>query len=457
VQQLVLTLLKMNEELRERIGKLEERLNQNSQNSSQPPSADGPSKPMRPPKAASGRQRGGQPGHEGHTRLLKASEEVGSIVNARPTSCSDCGALLLGDDPCAERRQVTEVPRVAAEITEYRRHSLCCLACGAVTTAAWPAAMPSGSFGPRVQAVVGYLSGRMSLSQRDIAEGMAALYHVELAVGTIPAVQAAVSEALANPVTAAQQYVQQQSAVNVDETGWRQENKRAWLWLAATPLVAIFLVMKTRGAQGVHSLLGNTFNGTVGSDRWSAYNWLDPKRRQLCWAHLIRDFQKLVERGDESARTGQALLTQAKELFRLWQRVRDGTLPHTAFAAEVDPIRTKVHHLLLAGAELKQAQTQQTCRNLLKVEDALWTFVTVADIEPTNNLAERSLRRAVLWRKRSFGTQSTTGSLFVARILTTVTTLRMQQRDVLDFLTEACAAANLQQNQPSLLPVAPTT
>jgi hypothetical protein len=129
----VLTLLKMNEELRERIGKLEERLNQNSQNSSQPPSADGPSKPMRPPKAASGRQRGGQPGHEGHTRLLKASEEVGSIVNARPTSCSDCGALLLGDDPCAERRQVTEVPRVAAEITEYRRHSLCCLACGAVT------------------------------------------------------------------------------------------------------------------------------------------------------------------------------------------------------------------------------------------------------------------------------------------------------------------------------------
>ena len=316
--------------------------------------------------------------------------------------------------------------------------------------------MPSGSFGPQVQAVVGYLSGRMSLSQRDIAEGMAALYHVELAVGSIPAVQAAVSEALANPVTATQQYVQQ-PAVNVDETGWQQENKRAWLWLAATPLVAIFLVMKTRGAQGVHSLLGDTFNGTVGSDRWSAYNWLDPKRRQLCWAHLIRDFQKLVERGDESTRIGQALLTQAKELFRLWQRVRDGTLPHTAFAAEVDPIRTKVHQLLLAGTELKQAQTHQTCRNLFKVEDALWTFVTVADIEPTNNLVERSLRRAVLWRKRSFGTQSTTGSLFVARILTTVTTLRMQQRDVLDFLTEACAAANLQQNQPSLLPVAPTT
>jgi len=333
---------------------------------------------------------------------------------------------------------VTEVPRVEPEVTEYRRHSLCCLACGAVTRAEWSAEMPSGSFGPRVQAVVGYLSGRMSLSQRDIAEGMAALYHVEMAVRTIPALQAAVSEALAQPVEAAQMYIQQQPAVNVDETGWRQENKRAWLWLAATPLVAIFLVMKTREAQGVHSLLGDTFNGIVGSDRWSAYNWLEPKRRQLCWAHLIRDFQKLVDREGESARIGQELLTQAKELFRLWQRVRDGSLTHTDFAAQAQPIRTLVHQLLLEGGELDHPQTRQTCRNLLKLEEALWTFVFTDDIDPTNNLAERSLRRAVLWRKRSFGTQSDAGSLFVARIVTTVTTLRLQQRDVLDFLRCLC-------------------
>ena len=457
VRQLVLALMQVNEQLGERIGKLEERLNQNSQNSSKPPSSDGPERPVRPREAGSARRRGGQPGHEGYTRLLKASEEVDAIVDARPTSCGGCGALLLGDDPTPERRQVTEVPRVEAEITEYRRHSLCCMACGAVTRAQWPAEIPSGSFGPRVQAVIGYLSGRMSLSQRDIAEGMAALYRVEMALGSIPVVQAAVSEALAKPVEAAQQYIQQQPTVNVDETGWRQENKRAWLWLAATPLVAIFLVMKTRGAQGVHSLLGETFNGIVGSDRWSAYNWLESKRRQLCWAHLIRDFRKLVERGGDSASIGEKLLTQAKELFQLWQRVRDGTLTHTDFAGEAEPIRTKIHQLLLEGAALEHPQTRQTCHNLLKVEDALWTFVTVDKVEPTNNLAERSLRRAVLWRKRSFGTQSTAGSTFVARILTTVTTLRMQRRDVLDFLTEACAAANSQQTHPSLLPVPPTT
>jgi transposase len=293
----------------------------------------------------------------------------------------------------------------------------------------------------------------MSVSQRDIAEGMEALYHVEMAVGSVSTLQTAVSEALAKPVDEAQTYIQRQLEVKVDETGWREESKRAWLWVGATPLVAFFMILKTRGANGVRSLLGDSFSGIVGSDRWSAYNWLAPQRRQLCWAHLIRDFQKLVDRGGASAIPGCSLLAQAKDLFHLWQRVRDGTLAHPDFAVNAHLIRTKVHELLVEGAALEHAQTRQTCRNLLKVEDAMWTFVALDDIEPTNNLAERCLRRAVLWRRRSFGTQSSDGSLFVARILTTVTTLRLQQRNVLDFLTDACAVANLQLNHRSLLPV----
>lgn len=457
VQQVVLALLQMNEQLRERVAKLEERLNQNSRNSSKPPSSDEPGGSVGPTGTPSGRVRGGQPGHPGRNRQLKASEEVDRIVEVRPTSCAECGALLLGDDPCAQRRQVSEVPRIEPEVTEYRRHALSCLVCGAVTAAEWPEEMPTGSFGPRVEAVVGYLSGRMNLSQRDIVEGMAALYHVEMALGSVSSLEAAVSQALEQPVAAAQAYIQQQPEVKIDETGWREQSKRAWLWVGATPLVAVFVILKTRGAQGVHTLLGDVFAGIVGSDRWSAYNWLDPRRRQLCWAHLIRDFQKLVDRGGESAAIGQALLAHAHDLFRLWHRVRDGTLAHPDFATEVDSIRSAVHQLLVQGAELAHAQTRQTCRNLLKLESALWTFVAVDGIEPTNNLAERCLRRAVLWRRRSFGTQSNGGALFVARILTTVTTLRLQQRDVLDFLTAACAAANRQQHPPSLLPIPPTT
>ena len=457
VRQVVLALFQMNEQLRERVATLEERLNQNSHNSSKPPSSDEPGGSVGLLRPSSGRQRGGQPGHPGRNRLLKASAAVDRIVDVRPTSCGECGALLMGDDPCAQRRQVSDVPRIEPEVTEYRRHALRCLACGAVTRAEWPEGMPSGSFGPRVEAVVGYLSGRMNLSQRDIAEGMEALYHVEMALGSVSRLEAAVSQALEQPVEAAQTYIQQQPEVKVDETGWREQTKRAWLWVGATPLVAVFVVLKTRGSQGVRTLLGDVFASIVGSDRWSAYNWLDPQRRQLCWAHLIRDFQKLVDRGGASAIIGQALLTQAHALFRLWHRVRDGTLPRPDFVVEARSIRTEVHHLLTQGAELSHPQTQKTCCNLLKLEIALWTFVTVEGIEPTNNLAERCLRRAVLWRRRSFGTQSTHGALFVARILTTVTTLRLQERDVLDFLTHACAAANRQQKPPSLLPIHPTT
>ena len=456
VQQVVLALLQVNEQLRERMAKLEERLNQNSRNSSQPPSADGPSGPVGPSRSPSGRKQGGQPGHQGRNRALKASADVDRIVDVRPTTCRECGALLMGADPCAQRHQVSEVPRIEPEVTEYRRHALSCLACGAVTRAEWPEEMPPGSFGPRVEAVVGYLSGRMNLSQRDIAEGMEALFHVEMALGSVSSLETAVSQALAQPVEAAQAYIQQQLEVKVDETGWREQTKRAWLWVGATPLVAVFIILKTRGSQGVRTLLGDLFGGIVGSDRWSAYNWIDPQRRQLCWAHLIRDFQKLVDRGGESAVIGQALLTQAHALFRLWYRVRDGTLTRPDFAAEVHTIRTEVHQLLAQGAQLSHSQTQKTCRNLLKVEEAFWTFVTVEGIEPTNNLAERCLRRAVLWRRRSFGTHSADGALFVARILTAVTTLRLQERDVLDFLTDACAAANRQQKPPSLLPIYPT-
>jgi transposase len=347
---------------------------------------------------------------------------------------------------------VTELPRVEPEVTEYRRHTLTCLACGAATTPAWPADMPPGHFGPRLQATTGYLSGRLSLSQRDIEESLDALFHADLSLGSVPAQEAAVSAALAQPIAEAQTYVQQQPATNLDETGWHEQSQRAWLWVAATPRVAVFLLLTTRSAQGAKQLLGEAFHGIVGSDRWSAYNWLNPAQRQLCWAHLKRDFQKLVERGGDSHRLGHALLEQVNALFQLWGQVKHGTLRRVNFQVKVQPIRERVHALLQEGTAVPHAQTRHLCENLLKLEGALWTFVDVEGVEPTNNQAERCLRRAVLWRRRSFGTQSAEGSLFVARILTAVTTLRQQRRDVLDYLTVACAAAICGAEPPSLLP-----
>jgi transposase len=300
--------------------------------------------------------------------------------------------------------------------------------------------------------MIGYLGGRFGMSDRDVQELMAVAFHIDLSLGSVPAQEQQVSAALGQPVQEAQEYVRQQAYANVDETSWRQMEQRAWLWVAATSLVTVFIVVGTRSAAGLKRLLGEDFQGIVSSDRWTAYHWLDPLRRQVCWAHLKRDFQALVERGGESGIVGNLLLKQTKAMFEAWHRVRDGTLSRADFQAAMQPIQAEVKALLEIGALLGQRQTRKTCQNILSLEPALWTFVTQEGVEPTNNAAERPLRRGVIWRRRSFGTQSEAGSVFVERILTAVITLRQQKRDVLDFLTEACNAKTCGDHAPSLLP-----
>jgi transposase len=313
--------------------------------------------------------------------------------------------------------------------------------------------MPKGSFGARLQATVGYLSGRFGISHRDIEEALKTIFHVEIGLGSIPAQEQRVSQAVKQPVEKAQQYVQEQAVINLDETSWQEWTQNFWLWVGTTPAVTVFRLFQTRGAAGVEELLGEDYDGIVGSDRYSAYNALEPANRQVCWAHLKRDFQALVERGGESKTVGRLLLEQVKLFFGLWYRVRDGTLSRADFQAAMQPICKEVSALLHVGTFVKHCITRRTCQNILKVEPALWTFVDREGVEPTNNAAERALRRGVIWRRRSFGTQSESGSRFVERILTVVMTLRQQKRDVLDYLSEACKASTLGIVPPSLLPV----
>jgi transposase len=273
-----------------------------------------------------------------------------------------------------------------------------------------------------------------------------------MALGSICPLEQAISEAIAAPVEEARVYVQKQPAANVDETGWREDNHKAWLWTAVTGLVSVFLIRATRGAKVVQELLGQAFRGVVGSDRWSAYSFLPLPARQLCWAHLARDFQAFVDRGEESASIGEALLKQVDQIFEWWYRVRDGTLRRSTFRVYVSKARGRVNTLLRQGQQCAHPKTAATCREILKLEPALWTFVRKEGVEPTNNAAERALRHGVLWRKTSFGTQSAPGSRFAERIMTAVATLRQQNRNVLDYLTAACEAVLCGEAPPSLLP-----
>jgi transposase len=431
---------------------LAQRLGRNSHNSSQPPSADPPQTSKRSRRDPSGRRPGGQPGHEGHTRALVPVEEVEVVIAVKPERCRRCQHRLEGEDAQPERHQVTEIPPIKPVVTEYQLPQLCCPSCGALTRAEPPVGTPTSGFGPRVQAITALCTGAYHLSKRTTQQVMADLFGLPLSVGTIVNLEQATVQAVAEPVAAARAYVHQQPTAYLDETGWREGQQRAWLWTAVTSWVTVFVVRLSRGSKVAQELLGERFWGYLVTDRWSASTWYPTWRRQLCWAHLLRDIEAMIERGGQSQVIGEALRGQARQMFLWWHRVRDRTLAHTTFARYMWPIRREVERLLEAGQTCGVPKTEGMCREILKVRQALWTFVRHAGVEPTNNAAERAIRPGVLWRKGSFGTQSADGSRFVEAMMTVVATLKQQHRHVLDYLTAACEAALRGEGAPSLLP-----
>ena len=435
---------------------LTERLQQDSRNSSRPPSSDPPQAQGRRPRGPTGRQPGGQPGHEGHARALVPVEQVDAVVSVKPEHCRRCQQPLQGEDPQPQRHQVTEIPPVKPVVTEYQLHQLLCSACGAMTRAEVPSGVPLGGFGPRLQAITALCTGAYHLSKRTTQNVLEHLFGVALGLGTVANLEQATTQALAEPVAEARAYVQGQTAAYLDETGWREGRQRAWLWTAVTAGVTVFVVRLSRGAKVAQELLGERFWGYLVTDRWSAYTWYPTWRRQVCWAHLLRDIEAMMGRGGRSQEIGEALRAQVRLMFQGWHRVRDGTLAHTSFAHYMRPIRREVERLLEAGQTCGVPKTEGTCREILRVRQALWTFVRHAGVAPTNNAAERAIRPGVLWRKGSFGTQSAEGSRFVETMMTVVATLKQQHRHVLDYMTAACEAAPHGQTVPSLLPTAET-
>jgi transposase len=251
--------------------------------------------------------------------------------------------------------------------------------------------------------------------------------------------------------------VQTQPGAYLDETGWREGRQRAWWWAAVTAWVPVFVIRLSRSSKVAHELVGERFGGYVVTDRWSADTWYPTWRRQLCWAHLRRDIEAMIERGGRSREMGEAWRAQAHHMFHWWHRVRDGTLAHASFASSRRPIRREVERLLDVGHTCGVPNTEGTCREILKLRQALWTFVRHPGVEPTNHAAERAIRPGVLWRKGSFGTHSPDGSRFVEAMMTVVATLQQQHRHVLDDLTAACAAALYGEPAPSLLPTPAAT
>jgi len=443
-----------------RIAQLQERLQgrglqRNACNSSLPPSANPPQAPKPVVKKPTGRKPGGQPGHPGHTRPRLPPERLQHVIAFVPDTCKHCQAPLPAqagpNDPKPTWLQYAELPKLAAVVTEYQGHARTCPRCAGLTRAVIPEQLHGPCLGPRLAAALSYLSGSPHVSKRGVEEIVETVFQVPIALGTVAKLEQEMSAALQRAHAEAQQAVQQAPVKHVDETGWKEAGAKRWLWAAATASVVCFVIHPSRGFQGLLALLANKLKGLFISDRWSAYHRLPVARRQVCWAHLKRDFQKLVDRGGVSAPFGQRGLATVRVLFHWWHAFRGGSITRRELQRRLGPERRRLKRWLGQGARCRVAKTATFCQNLLDLEPALWTFLDRRGVEPTNNLVERLVRSAVLWRKMAFGCHSEAGCRFVERILTVVGTLRLQKRPVLEFLEQSLRAHRDGRRAPKLL------
>lgn len=444
------TLEKRLAQMEKHVAELERRLGLNSRNSSKPPSSDPPGTAKPKPQRPRRKKRGARKGHPPHLRALLPEAAVTERVELRPESCP-CGGIHLdktSDEPW--RHQVVDLPPIAPEVTEYLQAFYRCRDCGELVYQPLPDAIKRRHFGPGVLALVGILTGSLNTSKRKALAVINEVFHVPMSLGGLSTCECQLAEALEEPHEQVIDHLQTQPTAHADETGWpRGHRQKGWLWTLCCSTTAAFMIQAGRGQAAAKQLLG-AFAGILHSDRWSGYNCFGGLR-QLCWAHLKRDFKSLSEAKGKMGRIGGELHDWAKHILRLRQRVRDGTLLWETFQRRMGPVMQRVETLLEQGAD-SGAPLSGQCRRIFNQRQYLWTFVYDARVEPTNNLAERMVRQAVLWRKGSFGTQSERGARYAERILTACATCRLQGRSIIAYLRDACHCHLNGLPAPSLMP-----
>lgn len=431
--------------------KLEVLSGKNPSNSSKPPSSVHPH--AKPPsvKPRSGRPRGGQPGHAKHERPLLPPEQCQEIVPCVPSHCRRCGNALHGVDAEPLRHQVWELPEIQPSVTEYQQHRLLC-SCGCSTCGDLPQGVPTGAAGPRLIAFAALLMACFRQSKRRAAQFFGMILNQPASAGWMVVLQNRAAQAVQPAYDELARQLPEQAALHIDESPTKEGPAKAWVWTFVARSFTFFTCRRSRGADVLQQLLADDFDGIIHCDRARMYWSLG--RLQWCWAHLKRDFQALIDDPCTiKKRLGHDLMRSTKELFALWKKVRDGTINRVTFRRRMQPIRANVDGCLLRG--YYNGPTHGFCKELWEHRERLWTFLDgVNGVEPTNNAAEQALRHAVIWRKLSFGTQSTAGSRFVERLLTVIETCRRQSRNVFTWLVAAIRSHYNGHTAPSILPTA---
>ncbi len=432
-------------------------LTRNSSNSSRPPSSDPPGIKKAKKKAKSKRKQGGQPGHKGKNRKLLPVEEMDNIHDIFPERCEHCLSPFSGNiiNPFAKpvRHQVFDMPVIVPFKEEYRCHSLLCQ-CGHSTAASLPEHVAHSSFGPRTHSAIAYLASVHRVTRRGIAEIMQTLFGMSISTGAVCNAAERASNACLPVVGAIKQYVASALTLNIDETGWKYQGKRTYLWTFVAPQAILFYVSPSRGAKVLREVLGDSFPGVITSDDHSAYaGYHKNGLRQLCWAHIIRKLKSLKE--DRSSPHAYCfarnMLKDIGAVFSCWHAFQNSAGSREQLCRGTLPMRKRMHDFCVIFRYSSDQRVQTRTKRLLDNWQHLFTFLEHDGVQPTNNSAERAIRPAVQWRKICFGSQSQIGEQFAGRLLTVVRTCQLHGINAFEFLTRLVNASfSAKQHLPYL-------
>lgn len=372
--------------------------------------------------------------------------------NHDPSECRRCGRKLddVPRDSDPLHHQVAEIPEIRPRVTDHARHRKTCPDCRTTSTAPLPSGVPPVCFGPNLRSLVLLLCGRYRISRREAADLCESVFGLSVSVGTVANILARASCALDGPYEEVASAVKSAPVAYMDETGWREKGKGSHLWILVTTLCVLFCIGR-RTKKVAQEMLGEEYGGTLGSDRYAGYRWHPDARHQVCWQHLDRDFQALIERGGNAKTVGDALRSVHDGLFKIWHAYKDSRIPWNRMQRRMMAVETRAGEVLALGTRCRDPAAKRLCKSLSRIEPSLFAFARIEGVEPTNNAAERGIRPAVQWRKICFGTQSISGSRFVERILTVIATCTAQGRPLLTYLRQVLVAQDSGIEIPSLL------
>lgn len=416
----IVRLTSENKNLKKELIGLQDKLNINSSNSGLPSSRD-VYRIEKKSKVRSGRKPGGQLGHKYKGYEFKAPDKVVNIVPEE--KICDCGGSLSLDENYKAHQKI-EIPPIKPFVTEYRLHSSHCPSC----LREYKTSLKNYKLLEKnVESIITTLGGFFNNSKRDIQSILSQIFNLDISLGLISNSEERVSKKLEDKYNELMELAESSQYLHLDESSANNKGKLGWCWIAANKAVTVFRLSHSRARYALEQFLPE-YEGSVITDRYAVYNVYEESRRQICLAHLRRDFKRFAHSKHTSlAIVGISLIEIIDLVFATHKCYKSNRIERLYYLRRMRKIQKKMLHYLKRVSQLQECeQARRVAGNILKSFDMMWLFVENPEIDPTNNFAERQIKHHVKYRKNSLFTWSDRGQRFFERTKSIFATAKLQ-------------------------------